>query len=102
MFTESTTEIDLLFDNWRQNFRDKILYDDKKPTPAGEVHRIMLWELGSFRFHAVYTEVSPNRCVYKLTVQPFFENLYLESKMQEQPDNDIICDYLRNLRKNNW
>jgi predicted nucleotidyltransferase len=73
MFTESTRELELLFDNWRQNFRDKILSDDNKPTPAGEIHRVMLWELGSYRFHAVYTEISPGRSVYKLTVQPFNE-----------------------------
>lgn len=46
MPSESTKELDLLFDNWRQNFRDKILYDHKKPTPAGENHRNMqLYEI---------------------------------------------------------
>jgi hypothetical protein len=31
-----------------------------------------------------------------------FEILYKGSSMQEQPDNDTICNYLRELRKNNW
>lgn len=70
---ESTRELDLHFDNWRQNFRDKIHYDHNKPTPAGETHRNMMWTLGQSRFHATYTEVSAGRSTYKLITQPINE-----------------------------
>lgn len=66
---ESTKELDLLFSMWRREFADKLLYDQADPTPRGEIHRTMCWELGMYRFHATYTETRPGSSTWKLMSQ---------------------------------
>jgi predicted nucleotidyltransferase len=70
---ENTKELDLLFSNWRREFKDKLLYDQAEPTKQGDKHRTMCWELGKFRFHGTYTETRPNISTWKLTSQDIDE-----------------------------